>query len=440
MATYWSASQSGAQLRLSTASTQDVPSNSSVVAADLDVIVSSFYIAHADTSAGVLIDGIGRGSFSGQSRTYNTGTTRLFSPSATVAHNSDGTRSVAFYGGLVMPGIFDQGVSGTDTLPTIPRATTPSVSGGFVTGQAKTISLPRASSAFTHDVSYKIGAKSGTIATGAGVSTSWTPSHDLATEFTTAPSGSVEITVVTKSGATVIGTRKVNFTLTAGAAVVPTVSAVLWDDGNPTVKTNIGGLVQGRSLVKGTVTAAGVHGSTIAEKRLKIGAATLAENQPVMIVDAGPVTASGEATDSRGRVGSLAAGFTVLAWAPPDLHLDDFKVERTNSGGTPTQDGQYLKLTLHSTVSSLIVGSEKNGQTITCRTRPLGGAYTNRNSITTGLTYNSSVLITGGGVFLNTTSYEVEITVTDKTGYQSVITTTVTTAIPTLDLNGTFLG
>jgi hypothetical protein len=260
------------------------------------------------------------------------------------------------------------------------------------------------------------------------------------TEFTDAVSRPVEITVVTKSGATVIGTRKVNFTLTAGAAVVPTVSAVLWDDGNPTVKTNIGGIVQGRSLVKGTVTAAGIHGSTITEKRLKIGAATLTEGQQVMIVEAGPVTASGEATDSRGRVGSLAAGFTVLAWQPPDLHLDDFKVERTNAGGTPQQDGQYLKLTLHSTVSSLIVGSEKNGQTITCRTRPLGGSWTNRNSITTGLEYDNSVLITGGGVFLNTTSYEVEITVTDKTGYQSVITTTVTTAIPTLDLNGTFLG
>lgn len=444
MAVYWSSKQNGSQLRLTTAVlSQSAPNNTSSFAMDLDVIVDSgWFIEHSGTSAGVIIDGSGRGSFSGQYRRYNPGTTRIFSPTATITHNSDGTRSVAVYGGLVMPGIFDQGVSGTDVLATIPRATTPNigVETSFVTGAARTINLPRASGSFTHDVTWKVGAKSGTVATGAGATASLTLGHDVFTEYPNAASGQVEITVVTKNGGTVIGTRTVTFALTAGAAVVPTVSTVTWDDGNSTVKANIGGFVQGRSLIKGTASAAGVHGSTVVEKRLKIGSATLTENQQVVIADSGTVTASGEATDSRGRVGSKAANFTVLAWDAPQINTDTFKVERTDAAGVPQQDGQYMKLTLASTVSSLIVGTEKNSQTITVRTRPIGGSYTNRNSIAAGLSYSASPLITGGAVFLNAVSYEVEVTVTDKTGYQAVITRTVQTAVPTLDLNGTFLG
>lgn len=380
---------------------------------------------------------------------YNNGnqTTYFTGYSQTVTHNADGVKSVQF-GGRLKENLgvlaFDQTVSEWHLLPTIPRATTPTLSGGggFTTGAVRTISLPRASSNFTHDVTYSFRGLSGTIATGAGVSTSWTPPHNLMEALTNGTSANVTITVVTKQGSTVIGTRSAQFSLTAAASIVPTVSQVLWDDNNPVVKTNIGAFVQGLSLIKGAVTAAGVYGSTITERRLRIGSTILPEGTPIQIAGSGTVTAQGEAVDSRGRLGTASANFNVLPYQPPRLGSGGWQIRRANSAGTPDDNGQYLRLDLHALVNSLEVASvEKNALTVSVRTRPVGGAWTNRNTISPGLSYNSHVLITGGATYLTSQSYEVEVTLTDRTGSEPTrMSTTVATAAVTLDLDGNSVG
>ena len=91
--------------------------------------------------------------------------TVVASGSLTIAHNSDGTKSFNL---SCEAGVYTYAVSvsasGTHTLNTIPRAS--SVSATSVNmGSATTITISRASSSFTHTLTYAFGNSTGTITT-----------------------------------------------------------------------------------------------------------------------------------------------------------------------------------------------------------------------------------------------------------------------------------
>lgn len=92
-------------------------------------------------------------------------TTTVASGTATIAHNSDGTKSFSL---SCEAGIYTYAVSatasGTHTLTTIPRASTISASDANM-GSASTITITRASSSFTHTLTYSFGSATGTIVT-----------------------------------------------------------------------------------------------------------------------------------------------------------------------------------------------------------------------------------------------------------------------------------
>jgi microcystin-dependent protein len=358
----------------------------------------------------------------------------------TITHSADGSRGVGAGMGFSNPITGSMSLDVVLYLDTIPRSTTPDWSGAFTTSVAKTINLPRASAGFTHDVYYKFGSNARqTIATGAGTSASWTPQDSLATNFINAASGSGIIQVVTKNGSTIIGTKDVGFTLNLNSSIKPTVDTVLWDDDNPTVKSNIGAFVQSISLVKGSVSSTGVYASTISTERLVINGTAIPEGSTLQVGATGTITASGEAVDSRGRLGSKTANFNVLPYSPPVV--TNFLVARSNSVGTLQDDGAYLKLTLEVSATGLVVSAvEKNALSIVVKTRPKNGAWTTRQTIQPGLSYNSSVLISGGAIYLPATSYSVRVELGDRTGSSYLAETTVATGTVTLDLNGTNVG
>lgn len=403
----------------------------------------------ANFNAGAYVGGAWVAGFSSGQRYVAGGSSALFVDTRqTRTHNNDGTLTLSISGNVSTNNVvtFNQWSGGDYTFPTIPRATDPNWSGNFEAGTAKTINLPRASSSFTHDVSYSFGSIPMTsIATGAGVTTSWTPDVALLNQIPNAASGSGTLRVVTKNGGTVIGTKDKSFTLSAAPTVVPSISAVLWDDDNTTVKNNIGAFVKSASRIKGSVTAAGVYGSTITSKGLIVNGSPIPENTTISVETSGTIAASGTATDSRGRTVTQSATFNVLDYAPPKAVT--FTVNRTDSTGAPKDDGQYLKLTLDASVQSLIVSStQKNSMKIVVKTRPISSStWTTRNTIDTGLTYTSSVLISGGGIYLASSSYVVRVEITDKV-YNTVETggyaanKTVATGTVTLDLNGSNVG
>ncbi|HWU28624.1 MAG TPA: DUF859 family phage minor structural protein [Microbacterium sp.] len=336
-----------------------------------------------------------------------------------IPHNPDGTRSPAVIRMSVAYGNINHGDAYSMALPTIPRATTPRFRVGstdvttFDAGAAVTVFLDRASSSFTHDVSFQFGNQSGTIATGAGVSAAWTPPMSLLTEIPNNTSGTGTVTVVTKNGSTVIGTKQKNFTLTAPATVVPTISGINVSDDNPDVANLIGGLVQGQSRLKADVIAAGAYGSTISSRMVTVDGQTVTSGQSLPLPQSGSRVVAAAVTDSRGRTAADSGTVTVLPYDLPQII--DFSVQRATAAGVPSSTGTNLLMTLNAAVSSLVVGSEKNAATITVATRPRGGsAWTDRNVITPGLTYNTSVLVSGGGIFMTTTAWDVRVTVADK--------------------------
>ena len=174
------------------------------------------------------IDGETVYTFGGGSGSYITlynGTT-VASGTYTFTHKADGTRTFEAYAeaGIYVWAVNCTG-SKTFTLDTIARASVPTVSASSVQMKKNvTISTNRASSSFTHTLTYAFGGSTGTIATGVGASYVWTV-PDLVSKISGKTSGSCTITCKTYSGSTLVGTKTVSLTLTIPAKSVPSVSA-----------------------------------------------------------------------------------------------------------------------------------------------------------------------------------------------------------------------
>ena len=161
-----------------------------------------------------------------------TGTHLLGTVSRTVNHASDGSKSLAisavFQIRATLSGTYYGTItaSANITLDSIPRAS--SVSAANMTmGSAGTISISRASSAFTHTLTYSFGNTSGTIATKTtATSVSWTPALSLASQIPNATSGTCTITCTTYNGNTNIGSKTCTLTLSVPASVKPTISSL----------------------------------------------------------------------------------------------------------------------------------------------------------------------------------------------------------------------
>ncbi len=444
MATYYGGAVNGMQLVMDVTHTQNVAANTTTVTMGVSLIAPQ-WVSSADVNFAAAISGVYVSTWTG-TRTFNAGTTYLGGGSRTVTHNSDGTIP-AFNVSAVLGIPFGIPTSlsvGTNYQPpAIARATVANWSGDFVAGVAKTINLPRASTNFVHRINRQWGGSDINIAWDVGTSYTWTPPMSDLNLMPASTRALGTLRTETRNGGVFVGITYKNYYLTAPASVVPTVDTVTWEDTNTTVKTNIGAFVQGLSQVKGTVTASGVYSSWITKKQLRIGGTQLSEGTVFAIEAAGTVTASGEATDSRGRVGTKSANFTVLPYKPPELGVNGFQVRRADSSNVATDQGTYLRIDLHAAASSLKPSTvEKNALKIAVFTRPQsGGVWVARNVINAGLTHNGAIQVSGGSAFPITSAYDVKIELTDNTdAAPTVLQTVVPTATVTLDWNGTNLG
>lgn len=164
----------------------------------------------------------------------------LRSGSEWITHNDDGTGSGTGYGRTRMGGMgFDTDwVAGSFTLPTIARASLPSVSPNSITLSSNTnpltVTTNRKSSSFTHDITCTIGSYTETK-TGITDTTTFDIPKTVLSDFT-ATSKTLEgtITCVTYNGATNIGTKSVNFTAQIDETQEhPNITSVTLTDTNP---------------------------------------------------------------------------------------------------------------------------------------------------------------------------------------------------------------
>lgn len=353
----------------------------------------------------------------------------------TVDHEPDGSKSVVisasfFDGGTVTIG--HGSLSETLTLTTIPRASNITFSSNPAeAGSTVTINTNRASAGFTHDITYAMGSASGTIGTGVGASTTWAIPVSLLEQIPNNVSGAVNITTVTKSGATIIGSKVVSLTVTAGASVVPDIGSVSHSEATttPDVATIVGAYVRSISSLSASLSGAvGAYGSTITSSKIELlsGASVLhtvnSSSGAIPLTTSGSLTLRGTVTDSRGRTFSKSVPVSVLSYSLPVIA--SYTMSRSTVGGTLDPDGTYMKVHFQAAVQSLVVGTQKNSLAWRIKARdrddttPWASAPVAASGVGVGTGFNDDVII---GTFPVTQSFEVRIEVSDALSQESFV-------------------
>ena len=221
----------------------DVTNNRDKVTYDWDIDVTYGWQTSYDAQDYVTGAGWNEATY----REYRSDAT-LRSGTVWINHNDDGTGSGSCSGRTRMGGMgFDTGwVSASFTLPTIPRASVPSVSPNPIILSANTNTLTvatnRKSASFTHDITCTIGSYTDTISD-VGESTTFDIPKTIISDFS-ATSKTLEgtITCVTKvvktengvTTTTTIGTKTTNFTAQIDETQEhPSVTSVTLTDTNP---------------------------------------------------------------------------------------------------------------------------------------------------------------------------------------------------------------
>lgn len=334
-----------------------------------------------------------RGVSAGSSKTIASG-------SFAATHSADGSLSLAvaasFTSGV---GLGNASISGTFTGTTIPRATTPSVSPKTVAlGSAVTISTPRASSAFTHRLYYRIGSGSWvSIATGVGTSYSWTVPKSIASSFPSATSGGLTIRCITYNGSTQIGdakTTSLTVTIPNTSEFKPAVGTVSVSEAVQAVTTAFGSrYVQSLSQLNISISAAGAYGSTIRSYSTSVDGVTYnsAAFTSNVINASGTVAITVTVSDSRGRTASKTVNISVVAYTPPAI--TGVTYQQCDADGTVNPTGSCTKITISGTVSSV---SSQNSRTLTLKwKKSTDTTYQNRTLATSAWSFSVSTIVTG---------------------------------------------
>jgi len=445
MATYFAAL--GSKYRLELYADEDtgsisIPGNTSEVDGALYIrkLSGSGYWTYSNDSFSGNTGGAFSGVFTYDFRSYSL--LLLWSGTFVVGHNADGSKTLSVSGTFndVLGQLGAGTAAGSLTLSTIPRASnvTFAVAGSTVTsadaGVEVTLNTNRASSGFTHEMSYAFGGLTAQpIASGVGASTAFTFPLALLNEMPNATSGPLTVTTKTYNGATLIGTTTKVLTLgvPAGAAFEPDFGTITHAETVTAVGTAIGGYVQGFTKLALAITSATApYSATVASYKITVGAQTInaqAGTTPDPIGVSGSVALVGTVTDSRGRTHSETVTVTVLAYSLPAMSAAQFR--RSLSGGTVDENGTYIRADLTAAAQSLTVAAvEKNALTINAFTRVRGTTDwgTAVHTETPGaIAYANHFEF---GVYSVGTSYDLQLILSDVLGGVLYINATITTA------------
>lgn len=300
---------------------------------------------------------------------------------------------------------------GNVTLTTIPRATTPSI-GTVTLGTKITISLPRASSSFTHNLTYKFGNASGTIATGAGDSAVWNvPPLTLAEQIPSDVSGVGTITCETVSNGTVIDSKTINFTAVVPDSVVPSIKSISATEYVFGLAEQFGGFVQGKSQLSVAVTAAGAYGSTIKSYKTTVESVSYTGSKFTsnVIKGSGTVTISSTVVDTRERSFTTTTNITVYEYFAPKI--SHFSAWRINTSGTAADNGGRIGVKSAYKIASV---NGKNIRKYSLQYRlSTAESLTAIESGTASLSHDATKKYTSSPVISENNSYVIRLTIWD---------------------------
>lgn len=291
----------------------------------------------------------------------------------TVAHDSDGGKTMPF--SVYTPdtrnlsptyGPPEIKLTGSWELTTIPRASSISAINADI-GSDTLITISRASSAFTHTVTYKFGSLTGTITTKTTkTSIPWTIPTSFYGQIPNAKYGTVTLTCQTYSGSTLLGTKTATFRATADEdACRPTVSGsvVTVDSLSQTLTGGTAKLIRYVSTARATITATAKNSATISKKTVNGQELTSTKDFPA--VETGSFAFA--ATDSRGYTGSKTVKPEFIQYIPLTLTPT---VKRL----TPT--GDTVRISIKGNFWAGNFGAVENALTLSYQYQVLGGTFT----------------------------------------------------------------
>lgn len=335
-----------------------------------------------------------------------------------IGHNNDGTKTVTLSGvwcsaisGGWAP--YSLSVSGEVTLPTIPRATTPGI-GGVTMGETAHISLPRASSGFTHTLRYVFGGAAETIASGVTTGYDWLVPQSLAAQIPDAASGKGTLTCETYSGSTLIGTKSVTFTASVPGSMKPAVlsgwAAVTYDNSG-TAAENMAAWVQGYSKAKAAFDASKVtcrQGAGVSKFSITyLGKTTEGNPCRTETISTTGATVRCTVTDSRGLTAWEDFNIALLEYAPPALVGAD--LFRSDGEGAAADGGAHIAGVARVRYSEL---GGLNSVTLKGYWKSVGGGYGAGETLTVG----TVGLVTGNVEISTDRSYVALLVLTDSLG------------------------
>ena len=378
-------------------SSQSISNNNSVVSWNLQLISAKGSISSsASKSWSVTVNG---SNYSG-SNTVGIGTNSsktLASGSTTIAHNADGTKTFSFsfsqqfdinYSGVGWIGT--KSGSGNGTLTTIPRTSSVSSTNANI-GENITITINRASSSFTHTLSYSFCNLKGTIATKtSSTSVSWKLPTTFYAQIPNSKSSWGTITCDTYSGSTKIGSSSCRFDVyVKESSNKPGISATVVDV-NETTKALTGDenkLIRYYSKAKFELTASPKNSSTITTRSVFYNGTTYKGGSENSWIANFSEVVSGSykftVTDSRGFSNSLTVNKTLIEYVKLTCYMT--VTNPTASGEcTVNINGNYFNGSFGSTNNTLTVQYKIND-----------GEWTDMTSTLTNNTYKASAHITG---------------------------------------------
>lgn len=422
---YGAVSATGWRLRLDYTVTQSVENNTSALALELYVydgtglsynqVPNSAYYTLYDT-----------GRVYQPYRYESAGWYKLGGRTVTVGHNSDGTKTVtlsaAWYSDVVSsytPASLS--VSGSVTLPRIPRASTLTAPEAMTMGTEYAMTIHAASDRFTHTLRWQFAGQSGTVDGG-----TWTPPLTLAQQIPNAESGAGTLTLTTFSGTSAVGTSTYSFTLRCPDTMVPTVQLLTLTPVSDTVPQAWNAAVKGLTALRYTGQAAGVEGSHIVSATFTCGALSAQgiSGETSLLAAAGRWTPSLTVTDSRGRSATAQwQELEVYDHAPPTL--SNAAAFRADSSGAPEGEGTYLALSATGATATDVGGH--NQVSLLYRLRRMGESFGAEQSLSAAGALLHPPLLASA-------SYEVVLIAQDSLGARREVTVSIPTAAVALHL------
>ena len=372
--------------------------------------------------------------------TVNAGqTVWVASGTTTVSHNADGSKKISVSAsfnnadrGTYLP--TTGSCSGSLTLTTIPRATTPSVDKPSLDcGSVIKFTGTSASSSFSHKLYYSWNGTEKLIATIASGSTAVSYSYTIPTDWEknmpNTTSAIATFILETLNGNTVIGRKSINATVKVRSGVLPTISTVSTSDTNTTCSA-MGIFVQSQSCIKFTIGTSGNQGSTISSISTKFDGQTYSGSTftTQAIQSSGSLNYTITVTDSRGRTATKSGSVTVVAYNPPSL--TNVSAKRANSSYAVDEiNGTYALLHFSVGFTSL---NSKNATSFYIQYRTSGAStWTKINSWSNN--YSLTQDYKAGNLFTSTsTTYEIAFGVKDS--FMSDYSWQIVTVTPTYTL------